>query len=57
MIKKTILLIAIFTLVLVATTSSVYAGGDQVQGDLGKGAVVQEGPCPFGGDTPAGPNN
>ncbi|RJR26504.1 hypothetical protein C4561_05140 [candidate division WWE3 bacterium] len=46
-----------FVLALALVTVSVYAGGDKVRGDNGVGEVVQEGPCPFGDDTPAGPND
>ena len=33
----------------------VSAGGDKVRGDMGQGSIIQEGPKPFGLDTPAGP--
>lgn len=56
-IKK--ILVALFLVVITfsSITFAVYAGGDKVQGDEGQGMVSQEGPCPFGEDTPAGPNN
>lgn len=56
--KKIILIIVFLLTIFVSLAStSVYAGGDQVQGDKGAGEVVQDGPCPFGSDTPAGPKN
>lgn len=54
--KKLLLFLTIFTISFVVSQNAVFAGGDKVQGDLGQGVVSQEGPCPFGGDTPAGPN-
>lgn len=51
----TFLFVASVALTLVATP--VFAGGGQTTGEKGRGEVAQEGPCPFGGDTPAGPSN
>jgi hypothetical protein len=51
---------AFFALVIILAlvAQPVFAGGGQVQGEKGEGEVarIQDGPCPFGGDTPVGPH-
>lgn len=50
--KKIPLLISVILMILILSLQPVFAGGDQVRGDKGIGSVVQNGPCPFGSDTP-----
>ena len=48
--KKAILILLVAGALLIATTSAAFAGGDQVRGENGKGAVVQvqvQDPPPF----------
>jgi len=48
--KKAILVLLIAGALLIATTSAAFAGGDQVRGENGQGAVVQvqvQDPPPF----------
>ena len=55
--KKLLTLIFVFAITFVLISQPVFAGGGQVVGENGEGEVAQNGPCPFGGDTPAGPQN
>lgn len=50
--KKISFIISVIILILVLSIQPIFAGGGQVQGDKGAGSVVQNGPCPFGQDTP-----
>ena len=48
--KKTLLVLLVVAALTVAVTSPVFAGGDQVRGENGQGAVVQvqvQDPPPF----------
>jgi len=48
--KKTVFIIMIIALLCIATTSTVFAGGDKVRGENGQGAVNQvqvQDPPPF----------
>ena len=51
-----VLAVTIGIIVKIAIVQPILAGGGQVVGEKGVGEVAQEGPCPFGGDTPAGPS-
>jgi len=55
--KKIFATFFVFAIALALVAQPVLAGGGQVQGDKGEGKVIQDGPCPFGGDTPAGPQD
>jgi len=55
--KKILAAFAVFAIALVVLTQPALAGGDQVTGENGQGDVTQNGPCPFGDGTPAGPSN
>ena len=50
--KKLIAVIVALILAMTVLSVSAFAGGGKVQGDKGAGTVVQNGPCPFGVDTP-----
>lgn len=50
--KKLLALTIAVVFAMTMLTVSAYAGGGKVQGDKGTGSVVQNGPCPFGTDTP-----
>lgn len=50
--KKLLTLTIAVVLALTMLSVSAFAGGGKVQGDKGTGTVVQNGPCPFGTDTP-----
>ena len=48
--KKMALISMVIVALLIATTSSVFAGGDQVRGEKGQGSVIQiqvQDPPPF----------
>ena len=50
-------MLLILAVVVFAMAQPVFAGGGQVTGDKSQGEPSQNGPTPFGGDTPAGPND
>ena len=50
--KKLTALVMAIILAMTVLSLTAFAGGDKVQGDKGAGSVVQNGPCPFGVDTP-----
>lgn len=50
--KKLLALTIAIVFAMTMLTVTAFAGGGKVQGDKGIGTVVQNGPCPFGTDTP-----
>ena len=55
--RKILILLLTLAITFYVVAQPVFAGGGQVTGEKGQGTIAQEGPCPFGGDTPVGPNN
>ena len=55
--KKIFMALFALAIILSMGTQTVLAGGGQVIGEKGEGKVIQNGPTPFGGETPAGPQS
>ena len=50
--KKLLMILLVISVIFCLAAQPAFAGGDKVRGDNGIGSVIQNGPCPFGVDTP-----